>query len=109
MLKTNIFWPSRRFVGIAAIVFIALSALAVHLTHQSHSPSARLPAGTITKTTSNPSQSKVAAQNYTWHGQGADPKQLVMPSIGVSAFVQDMGIDATGAIAAPTNLYLAGW
>ena len=63
----------------------------------------------VTRTTDSPSESKSAAQSYGWKGAAADPKKIIMPSIGVDAFIQNMGVDQHKEVAAPSNIHLAGW
>lgn len=40
---------------------------------------------------------------------GGAPERLVIPSIGVDAFVQDVGITAAGNMATPSNFSDVGW
>ena len=48
-------------------------------------------------------------QGYKWTGGPSDPKKIIIAKIGVDNFVQQVGVNEKNEIAAPTNIYLAGW
>lgn len=48
-------------------------------------------------------------QGYKWSGGPNDPKKIIISKIGVDNFVQQVGVNEKNEIAAPTNIYLAGW
>lgn len=39
----------------------------------------------------------------------SEPRRLVIPSLGIDACVQRLGLDQNGAIGAPVNVHVAGW
>lgn len=68
-------------------------------------------AGVVTYSTDHPSEripSRVDSDEvYTVdHDQ---PRVLSIPAIGVSSYVQQVGIDQYGHIAVPTNVHFTGW
>lgn len=46
---------------------------------------------------------------YVWSGGPEDPKKIIIGKIGVDNFVQQVGTNEKNEVAAPTNIYLAGW
>jgi len=65
-------------------------------------------AQTITNSTDIPSEEK-PNKDYVWRGSLQDPKKIVIPSIGVDAYIQNVGIDQKNEIAVPNNIHIAGW
>ncbi len=63
----------------------------------------------ITTSTDTPDESKSNASAYVWQGSAEQPKEIRVPSQGVQAYIQKMGIDQNGKIAVPSNIHLAGW
>lgn len=49
------------------------------------------------------------SETYEWVGGTDDPKKIVIPSIGVDSYVQNVGIDQNNDVAVPENIHLAGW
>jgi sortase A len=62
----------------------------------------------IVNSTDTPSE-EIPDANYNWRGQPTDPKFLRIPSIGVDAFVQKVGVDQNSQIAVPNNIHVVGW
>lgn len=46
---------------------------------------------------------------YKWKGRATDPKYIKLPTVGVEAYVQAVGIDKNQQIAVPNNIHVAGW
>ena len=46
---------------------------------------------------------------YVWSGVPEDPKKIVINKIGVDNFIQQVGVNDKKEVAAPTNIFLAGW
>lgn len=46
---------------------------------------------------------------YVWSGGPEDPKKIIISKIGVDNFIQQVGTNEKNEVAAPTNIYLAGW
>lgn len=65
-------------------------------------------ADVITYSTDTPDQTK-PDESYEWKGAPSDPKKVIIPSIGVNAYIQNVGVDQNGEIAVPNNLHLGGW
>lgn len=62
----------------------------------------------IVHSTSEPSEER-PSNNYNWKGEKKDPKKIKIPSIGVDAFIQKVGVDQYKEVAVPNNLFLVGW
>jgi len=102
--------------GLAALVFIAgaaVSLLALRTNHaaavQIHTFSAKHP-GAVSDGTAPPTETKpapAAASTYTVPTD--QPKQLLIPKIGVNALIKKLGVTAAGDLQAPTSIYDAGW
>lgn len=54
-------------------------------------------------------ESDPIASGYKWSGGPEDPKKIIIPKIGVDNFIQQVGMNEKKEVAAPTNIYLAGW
>ena len=101
-----------RLITLGLITISALVSLAVSASrHQKNTkPQPTLTSEpTITYSTSAPDESKQNADNYTWRGAADEPKKITIPKIGVSAFIQKMGVDQNKQIAVPNNVHLVGW
>jgi sortase (surface protein transpeptidase) len=66
-------------------------------------------AAPVTYSTNEPDESLANAQEYAWTGGAEQPKKIRIASLGIDAFVQNMGVDQNNQIAVPTNVHLAGW
>ena len=64
--------------------------------------------GVQNRVVSSPSEQK-PGQNYRWEGSPKDPKKILIPSIGVNGYMQNVGIDQNKAVAVPNNIHIAGW
>lgn len=54
-------------------------------------------------------ESDPLASGYKWSGGPEDPKKIIISKIDVDNFIQQVGINQNNEVAAPTNIYLAGW
>lgn len=62
----------------------------------------------VTTSTDHPSEKKpVISDDYTVPAN--QPRLIKIPSLDITAYVQPVGIDEKNAIAAPNNIYFAGW
>jgi LPXTG-site transpeptidase (sortase) family protein len=59
--------------------------------------------------TSTPSEKPVTSKTYHSTAVGNQPKYIRLPSIGAEGYIQAVGLDQNGAVAAPNNVSLAGW
>lgn len=62
----------------------------------------------ITYSTDTPGEEKPSV-DYNWRGSADDPKKIIIKSIGVNAFLQNVGVDQNRQIAVPNNIHIAGW
>jgi sortase (surface protein transpeptidase) len=91
-------------VGIGVVIFVS-SLLGVL-----QKPSTELqPAEVITYSTDTPEEKTPAEAGYSWRGLSNDPKFIAIPSLGVDALIQNVGIDQNSQIAVPNNIHIAGW
>lgn len=63
----------------------------------------------ITFSTDAPDEKPPEESGYTWRGRSNDPMRIIIPKLGVNAFVQNVGIDQNQQIAVPNNIHIAGW
>lgn len=63
----------------------------------------------VTVSTDEPSRIKPEDEGYVWRGGPNDPKQLIVESIGVEAYVQKVAVEQNRRVAVPSNIYLTGW
>ena len=66
------------------------------------------PAQTVSYSTSEPSETK-PGKDYKWQGGPDDPKKIIIPKLGIDAYVQNVGVDQNKQVAVPNNLYIVGW
>lgn len=62
----------------------------------------------VTYSVDNPDETN-PGDAYAWKGGASDPKKIKIPSIGVDGWIQQVGVDQNQAVAAPSNVHLAGW
>lgn len=62
----------------------------------------------VTHSTDTPSEEKPDS-GYKWQGDTRDPKKITISSIGVDAYLQNVGVDQKSEIAVPNNIHLGGW
>lgn len=62
----------------------------------------------LTHSTDRPSEKK-PDDDYVWRGAPGEPKKIIVPSLGIDAFVQKVGVDQNQQIAVPNNIHIAGW
>lgn len=87
------------------VVSIVLVVLVVSLSMWRSSAEAQK---VVTYSVDNPSEQK-PGPFYVWQGAPEDPKKILIPSIGVDAYVQKVGVDQNNMVAVPTNIHIAGW
>lgn len=92
-------------VGLIAIVG---SSIAWHFWLQQRPVAHHNKAEVVTYSTDTPSEDK-PGDNYNWQGAANDPKKIIIPSIGVDAYLQNVGIDQKKEIAIPNNIHMGGW
>lgn len=63
----------------------------------------------VTRSLDNPSEVAISKETYISTATAGEPSRISLPSIGAEGLVQKVGIDQHQAVAAPTNVHLAGW
>jgi LPXTG-site transpeptidase (sortase) family protein len=93
-----------------ASVTVGSILVALHIYH-AHSPTTPLaaPKNVVTKTLSKPSTTVLTPHTYTSTAAPNEPSYISLPTIGARGFIQKVGVDQYGQMAAPTNVHLAGW
>lgn len=76
------------------------------VTHRTDLPS---PSQVVTRSEDTPSETTLDADTIPYNVAPDQPKILALPSLGVSGFIQKVGIDQHKAIATPNNVHMAGW
>lgn len=92
-------------IGLVLLVIVCVVGL---LRHRDNSNVAPDKDGVIRYSTNKPSQKK-PDKNYSWQGEAKDPKKILIPQIGVDAYIQKVGVDQNQEVAVPNNLFLVGW
>ncbi len=77
--------------------------------HATHNPHPVIPAAVVTHSTSKPDETPPTEACADYKVAAGDPRRIQIPALGVDGCVQKVGVDQAGAIAVPTNIYLAGW
>lgn len=74
-----------------------------------HSPQPVIPTEAVTHTTDHPDETPPGdtCKNHTVAAQ--EPRYIEISRLDITGCVQKVGIDQHNAIAAPTNVHLAGW
>lgn len=67
------------------------------------------PKNVVHYSTPAPSEKPVTSKTYQSTAVGNQPKYIRLPSIGAEGYIQAVGLDQNGAVAAPNNVSLAGW
>lgn len=67
-----------------------------------------IPAEVITYSTDTPDETEPDA-SFVWKGAANDPKKIIIPSLGIDNYIQNVGVDQNHEIAVPNNTHLAGW
>jgi len=62
----------------------------------------------INFTTDTPDETK-PDDTFAWKGNANDPKKIIIPSLNIDNFIQNVGVDQNKQIAAPNNVHVAGW
>jgi len=65
-------------------------------------------AKTVVLPTNTPSEAPVSANDFA-NIPADQPRQIIIPTINVSGYIQKVGVDKNNQIAVPNNIHLAGW
>lgn len=74
-----------------------------------HRPVTNIPTDTLTHTTSTPEETPPTAACERYSVPANQPRKIELPGIDASGCIQKVGLDKSKAIAAPSNVHLAGW
>lgn len=91
-------------VVLALIFVMGILALMVLYSSRSNKTESEI----VTYSTDEPSEER-PGDDYKWKGEAKDPKKIKIPSIGVDAFIQKVGVDQKKEVAVPNNLFMVGW
>ncbi len=61
------------------------------------------------KVVGNKEEVEPVKAGYVWSGGPEDPKKIIISKLAVDNFIQQVGTNEKNEVAAPTNIYLAGW
>lgn len=90
--------------AVLIFAFSVLLATAVMLWFKNNAQVAEV----ITYSTNQPSEEK-PDESFKWKGGPEDPKKITIKSIGVDAYIQNVGVDQNNEVAVPNNIHIAGW
>lgn len=57
----------------------------------------------------DPPSEDIPGDDYEWRGTPNEPKKISIPSLGIDAFVEKVGVDRYNEVAVPKNIHIAGW
>jgi LPXTG-site transpeptidase (sortase) family protein len=97
-----------QIISAATLVVLVVFLVAIILLPKPVTPKLTNKDGVIIHSTSTPDEEK-PGPNFKWQGKPNDPKQIIIPGIGVEAFVQKVGVDQNNEVAVPSNLHTVGW
>jgi len=109
---------NRRKITLAAstLLIVALAGGAAIVAHSKHHSPHHVPPSpataakdVVTKTLAKPSSVQPAASTYTSTAGPNEPSYISLPTVGAQGYIQKVGVDQYGQMAAPTNVHLAGW
>ncbi len=71
----------------------------------------RLPSPTVTviHSSDKPNETPINVHTDTYVVPADQPRLIELPTIGVSGFIQRVGLDQDNAVATPNNIHMAGW
>jgi LPXTG-site transpeptidase (sortase) family protein len=84
---------------IVGVVVTVVVLLGVAMPHQQ---------SVVTHSSDRPDETK-PGKDYKWQGTAEDPKYIKLPSINSEGYIQNVGVDQHNAVAAPSNIHIAGW
>lgn len=98
----------RWVIGVIAALLLVTVAAFILLRPSTQEKAGTQAAEVITYSTDTPSEEKPGS-GYKWRGTGTDPMKLTISSIGIDAYIQNVGVDQNQQIAVPNNVHIAGW
>jgi len=100
---------ARILLWVSVIILTATGAIAGLYLYQLNTFNDASAPAVVTISTTQPDEVRPNPATYEWQGGPNDPKYIDFPTINSEGFMQNVGIDQTGAIAVPTNIHIAGW
>ncbi len=95
--------------AVAAIFLLLFAAPVLYLLVKNSGSTAPAPGPeAVTYSTDMPSEN-LPGDNYVWPGHPEDPKKIVISSVGIDGYIQNVGVDQNNEIAVPNNVHIAGW
>ena len=89
-------------IGIAGLVIFLLGKF------NASKPIKITPTSTVTQSSTDPSEAPVSPNDFA-NVPTDQPRQIIIPTIKVTGYIQKVGVDKKNQIAVPDNIYLAGW
>ena len=98
------------FIIGSILVVIGIAGLVIFLLGKFNAckPIKITPTSTVTQSSTDPSEAKVSPNDFA-NIPADQPKQIIIPTIKVTGYIQKVGVDKSNQIAVPDNIYLAGW
>src|SRR5262245_48002539 len=97
-------WLILAVSGLLITTGLIIASLMTPISHKSDNSGPQV----VTYSTDQPDENE-PPKDYNWSGTATDPKKIIIPSIGVDAFVQQVGVDQKKQIAVPDNIHMVGW
>lgn len=94
----------RWLIGCGAVALVAILALVIWIPKKHKTTKNNV----VVYSTDKPSEDK-PDESYTWRGKAEDPKKIIIPSLGIDGYIQNVGIDQNKEVAVPNNIHVAGW
>ncbi len=95
-------------IGTILAIILALLTAWWYFGPKGESSTENIQADVITYSTDRPDEGRPGA-GYAWRGGDDDPKKIILPGVGVDAYIQNVGVDQNEQIAVPNNIHIAGW
>ncbi len=96
----------RRWLVLALILAMFLSICALLIVKREKP--ARQAASVVSYSTNKPDETK-PNKSYEWTGKPEDPKKILISSLGIDGYMQNVGVDQNKEVAVPNNIHVAGW
>lgn len=92
--------------GVGIIALGACFSIATLLLTHGDTPKNEGTPRIVTESAPSPSEEKPSAQ---YSVAATQPLSIAIPKLGITGFIQQVGIDPSGEVTAPNNIHMAGW
>jgi LPXTG-site transpeptidase (sortase) family protein len=94
----------------AVLLFIGIVGLTIYAIdkYNAKKPNQNTSKTTVNTSTGDPSEAPVSANDFA-NVPADQPREIIIPTIKVTGYIQKVGVDKSNQIAVPDNIYLAGW